>query len=63
MYDVVFKKTEFAILVKLFTIVSYLGVVVISFFNDFRRLQVILNFGLNYSNIFISSSLDQRREF
>lgn len=63
MYDVVFKKTEFAILVKLFTIVSYLGVVVISFFNDFRRLQAILNFGLNYSNIFISSSLDQRREF
>lgn len=52
MHDVASKKTEFAILV-----------VVIPFFNDFRRLWAILNFRLNYSNIFISIGLDQRREF
>lgn len=38
MHDVASKNTEFAILVQLFNIVSYLGVVVVPFFNDFRRL-------------------------
>lgn len=37
MHDVASKKTEFAILVQLFNIFSHLGIVVIHFFNDFRR--------------------------